>query len=308
MVSVPGGHFTKGAKYGSEEIRIYSQHVYGLVGEAFLHSAIEEDLKRSVPGKRVLDIGCGVGNWCVTAAQYGAKSVDGFDIQPEMVELAKQATSHLNMVHIQVGDAADMPYNDDSFDVAISLFVTCNLSPEGFVKHFQELNRILVLGRKAILLAPTDWSYYGLYIKVEADPNVVKKKIAKTLLTMPRYPSTAQVTEAFMSYTDILTTVFALDTDGYLFHVEDISLLSHGQPVWYKCDMMIFPNYYYSEESLIKQFHVNGFHVDKIDNNYTEDKRAVYNSTNPPILVSKDYAIYPTSYVYHVTKILSNSY
>ena len=36
-----------------------------------------------------------------------------------MVELAKQATSHLDMVHIQVGDAAD---GDDSFDVAISLF------------------------------------------------------------------------------------------------------------------------------------------------------------------------------------------
>jgi len=57
------------------------------------------------------------------------------------------------MVHIQVGDAADMPYDDDSFDVAISLFVMCNLSPESFVKHFQELNRVLVLGGKAILLA-----------------------------------------------------------------------------------------------------------------------------------------------------------
>jgi len=61
------------------------------------------------------------------------------------------------------------------------------------------------------------------------------------------------------------------------------------------------------------QFHVNGFHVDKIDNNHTEDKRAVYNSTNPPILVtnppilvSKDCVTYLTSYVYHVTKILSN--
>ena len=37
-----------------------------------------------------------------------------------MVELAKQATSHSDMVHIQVGDAADMPYDDDGFDVALS--------------------------------------------------------------------------------------------------------------------------------------------------------------------------------------------
>ena len=35
-----------------------------------------------------------------------------------MVELAKQATSHSDM--IQVGDAADMPYGDDSFNVALS--------------------------------------------------------------------------------------------------------------------------------------------------------------------------------------------
>ena len=37
------------------------------------------------------------------AAQYGAKAVDGIDVQEEMVELAKQATSDLDMVHIQVG-------------------------------------------------------------------------------------------------------------------------------------------------------------------------------------------------------------
>ena len=53
-----------------------------------------------VPGKRVLDIGCRAGDWCCLAAQYGAKSVEGFDIQEEMVKLAKQATAHLDTVNI----------------------------------------------------------------------------------------------------------------------------------------------------------------------------------------------------------------
>ena len=110
-------------------------------GKHFFISAIMEDLKNLVPCKRVLDIGCGGGNWCVTAAQYGAnKNNSDFDIQPEMVKLAKQATSHLqDMVHIQVGNAEDMPYDDDSFDVAITLFVTCNLPCKVFLKHFKEL-------------------------------------------------------------------------------------------------------------------------------------------------------------------------
>jgi len=70
-----------------------------------------------VYGKKVLDIGCGSGEWCYIAAQSGAKTVDGLDIQEDMVKLAKQATSDKDMVHIQVGDAADMLYDDVLFDV-----------------------------------------------------------------------------------------------------------------------------------------------------------------------------------------------
>ena len=56
------------------------------------------------------------------ADQYGAKTVDAFDIQEEMVERAKQTTSHLDMVYIQVGDVIDMPYDDTLLDVALSLY------------------------------------------------------------------------------------------------------------------------------------------------------------------------------------------
>ena len=116
--------------YGKNGIVAFSsdggKHV--IVGEAFLDASIAHSLKRMVPDKKVLGIGCGVGDWCSLVAQCGAKTVDGFDIQrEEMVELVKQATSHLNNLRIQVGGVAGMPYNDASFDVAISLFVTCNL-------------------------------------------------------------------------------------------------------------------------------------------------------------------------------------
>ena len=99
-----GGHFSNGTRYGTDEIVLFTGDggKHGTIGVAFLDSAVAQSLKRMVPGKRVLDIGCGVRDWCCLAAQYGAKTVDGFDIQEEMVKLAKQTTSHLDMVHYKL--------------------------------------------------------------------------------------------------------------------------------------------------------------------------------------------------------------
>ena len=300
--SVSDGHLSNGTRYGYAKVKIFAESRYGTIGSAFLDDAITNSLKDLVPGKRVLDIGCGAGNWCYTAAQCGAITVDGFDVQEEMVELAKQATSHLDMVHIQVGDAADMPYDDASFDVATSLFVTCNLPPKVFTKHFQELYRVLVPGGKAILLIPTDWSHSRLYTKIESDPATVESDITQILDKIPKYPNTAQVTEAFKDADDILVTCFSVDASGKIFHVKNVNQLAHGQPIWRKTEVMLFPNFFYSDHSTIQQFLSTGFHIDKIENHYTEEKRIAYNETNPNIPLSKEYVNYPTALVYHVSK------
>ena len=206
----------------------------------------------------------------------------GFDIQEEMVDLAKQATSELDNVHIQVGDAADMPYDDASFDIALSFFVTCNLSPKAFTKHFQELHRVLVPGGKAILLIPTDWSHTRLYTKIDVDPTIVENNIARILSRMPKNPTTAQVTEAFKDCDDILITCFAVDAEGDIFHVKNITELTRGQPIWRKTEVM----------------RNAGFHIDKIEDHYTEERRVAYNRSNPIIPLSSDYVKYPTALVY----------
>ena len=302
MQSVSDGHFSDGTRYGAIKVKIFADSRYGTIGSAFLDHAITCDIQKLVSGKRVLDIGCGAGSWCQTAAQYGALTVDGFDIQEEMVEVTKQATSHLDNVHIQVGDAADMPYDDASFDVAFSLFVTCNLPPKAFVKHFQELYRVLAPGGKGVLLIPTDWSHSKLYTRIEADSTTVDKTITKKLATIPKYPTTAQVTEAFKDADDILVTCFAVDASGDIIHVKSINQLAHGQPIWRKTEVMLFPNFFYSDQSTIREFLDTGFHIDKIENHYTEENRVAYNATVPSIPLSRDYVKYPTALVYHVSK------
>ena len=296
------GHLSNGTRYGADEILAYAGGRHGSLGAAFLDSPIAQSLRSLVYGKRVLDIGCGVGDWCSLAVHYGAQTVHGFDIQEEMVELAKQATSHLDMVHIQVGDAADMPYDDASFDVAISLFVTCNLSPEAFEKHFQELHRVLVPGGKAVLLMPTDWSHSRLYTKIEANPTIVENSITRYLANMPKNPTTAEVTEALKGDTDILITCFAVDDRGDVFHVKNVNQLTRGQPIWRKTEVMLYPNFFYSDQSSITEILTAGLHIDKIKNCCTEDRRVAYNNTNPNIPLSKKYVQDAPALVYYVSK------
>ena len=298
------GHFSNGTRYGVDKIATFAGNggKHGAIGEAFFDLSIAQSLRTLVHGKRVLDIGCGVGDWCCLSVQYGAATVEGFDIQEEMVKLAKQATSHLDQVHIQVGDVANMPYDDASFDVAISLFVTCNLSPEAYAKHFQELYRVLAPGGEVILLVPTDHCNSRLYTKIGADPATVENDIAQILAKLPKFPTTAQVTEAFKDNDDIFVTCFAVDTQGDIFHIKDISQLSHGQPIWKQTEVMMFPNFFYSEQSTTAQILAAGLHIDSVKNYFTEERRVAYNSSKPKIPLHKHCVEYTLALVHYISK------
>ena len=302
-----GGHFKNGTRFGLNQILHVAAHrrKHGTIGEAFLDPTIKESLKQMVPGKRFLDIGCSVGDWCQIAAEYGAKSVDGFDIHEKMVELARKLTSKLDNVNIQVGDVADMPYEDASFDVAISLLVTCNLSLEVFDKHFQELHRVLAPGGKAIILAPTDWCHSRLYTKVGADPATVENNIGQVLKSLPKNPSTLQITKAFKDCQEdigIHVTTFAVDDKGDVFRVTNIDQLTKGQPVWKYTDVIFYPNFFYSDQSIITSALEAGLHIDSIENCFNEKARVRYNNVEPSLSISEKCVKEPIMLVYHISK------
>ena len=74
------------------------------------------------PGMKVLDVACGSGNLAVIAAQKGA-TVTGIDIADNLVEAAKKRAGALGLdVKFEQGDAEDMPYADDTFDVVMTMF------------------------------------------------------------------------------------------------------------------------------------------------------------------------------------------
>ena len=68
---------------------------------------------------RILELGCG--NGCLTAplVQKGL-NVTGIDISPTAIEWAKEKAREQNLkIDLMVGDCLDLPYPDNSFDLAI---------------------------------------------------------------------------------------------------------------------------------------------------------------------------------------------
>src|SRR5688500_15718060 len=77
------------------------------------------DLK---PGMQVLDVACGTGNLAIPAAKAGAE-VTGVDIAPNLIEQAiARAEAGVVSAKFDVGDAEDLPYEDGSFDIVMTMF------------------------------------------------------------------------------------------------------------------------------------------------------------------------------------------
>ncbi|XP_065919758.1 demethylmenaquinone methyltransferase-like [Dysidea avara] len=293
--------------YGSDGVKSYDKYCEKEpVIQAFLCPAMEEFLKSEVPGKKVLDIGCGDGYWSYQAARYGAKSIDGFDVQEKMVTLARQATSQFNMVNIKVGDVMDMPYGDETFDVAMSLYVTCNLDRERLSKHFKELYRVLKPGGKAVIVNLAEKSVDKMYLTVRGDEVVVKGKINKSLKQLPKHPTVSQVNKAFQGLQEVTKMFFAADDDGDVYQVEDASRLSNGDSIWSKTKFLTFPNFFYRDQFMLDSVIIAGLSIDQIDDIYTEERMVLYNQTHPESQLSKSVVDHPLAYIHHVSKALPN--
>lgn len=92
--------------------------------------------------KKVLDYGCGSGNFANYLAQGGAE-VTGVDVSSEMVKMAQdQGISGVTYQVIESGDLS--VFKDETFDVVTTNFVLCTMaSQEEIARVLKELHRVL---------------------------------------------------------------------------------------------------------------------------------------------------------------------
>lgn len=89
----------------------------------------------STEGERVLEIGCGRGVGTeIIFEQFGAKEVHAFDLDPQMVELARQRLSayRADQLTLSVGDAAAIEADEGAFDAVFDF---------GIIHHVPEWQR-----------------------------------------------------------------------------------------------------------------------------------------------------------------------
>ena len=112
-------------------------------------------------GQEVLDVGAGTGNLALLAAEEGA-SVVASDITPEMVEKGRARTEAAGVdVEWVVADAEELPFEDERFDCAASVFgAVFAPRPEVMIK---ELFRVVRPGNTVGL---TSWGDYGAQAEV----------------------------------------------------------------------------------------------------------------------------------------------
>lgn len=132
--------------------------------ERALRGALERSGLLPLAGRRLLEVGCGSGNWLEILERFGVRreGLSGIDLDPGRVEVCR---SRFPGADIRSGDASVLPWESGSFDLVFQSTVFSSiLDPEMRRAVASEMLRVLAPGG-AIL-------WYDFFMDNPANPNV----------------------------------------------------------------------------------------------------------------------------------------
>jgi SAM-dependent methyltransferase len=118
-------------------------------------------------GKRVLDCGCGAGNYALEYARLGARTV-GVEYQRDKLQSAPRGTPG---VLLMAADASALPLASESFDVVVLNEVLEHVPDQRLV--LAELRRVLTPGGRLVLMSPNrlyPFESHGVTLRLGSRP------------------------------------------------------------------------------------------------------------------------------------------
>jgi ubiquinone/menaquinone biosynthesis C-methylase UbiE len=123
-------------------------------------------------GMKVLEIGCGTGTNLELFADAGCE-ISGIDLSPSMTDLAKKKLG--DRADLRLGDASEMPFADDSFDLVLSFLTLHEMPPEVREPVMEEMNRVVAPEGQLLMIdyypgrfsIPKGWFYRAVILAIE---------------------------------------------------------------------------------------------------------------------------------------------
>jgi SAM-dependent methyltransferase/uncharacterized protein YbaR (Trm112 family) len=117
-------------------------------------------------GRRLLEVGCSWGRWCIAAARRGYVAV-GVDPRLGAVRAARRVARQLGVpAWYYVGDGRFLPFEDGSFDVVYCYGVLQHFPKPDVVRSLAEIRRVLRDGGRSLVQMATAFGARGLYQRV----------------------------------------------------------------------------------------------------------------------------------------------
>jgi SAM-dependent methyltransferase len=156
---------------------ILQQRAYQRAGTRFILEQQFARVTRALrlePAQRVLDLGCGIGNFLAWLSHREEVSLHGLDLAVTSLQMAR---STVTAVDFTAGDAESLPYRDSAFDR-----VVCNGAAHHLLdprQGFREMFRVLAPG--------------GMLVMHEPTATVVTTALRKLVIGYERYESPADL-------------------------------------------------------------------------------------------------------------------
>nr|WP_272877284.1 class I SAM-dependent methyltransferase [Neoroseomonas eburnea] len=124
------------------------------------------ELLGDVRGRRILDLGCGDGDFAIELARRGA-DVTGIDASPAMIEDAgRRAESEGVPVDFRPAGAEALPFPTGHFDIVVAVTILCFVADAAPV--FREVARVLRPGGALVIGELGKWSSWAAMRRIRA--------------------------------------------------------------------------------------------------------------------------------------------